>query len=228
MSTYETSTGSGFLLSGRDWQVVGTATVLTTLNVVVMAAFATTPLAVANDYLFSIPIVGVLVYGVAIYAGEQVAERGVTAGNLVMAVAGVVILQFAFGLFGAGVLSVVSPAALVPVLGITAVVTALLTLGIGTYVYARSITFEHYSRWSTYAFLAGIAAIFVGTFVSDVLLVGFVLIFTGFIFRLGWEIWRLRDGRVQAVSLQAIGLYVAVAGVFVHVLQIVIRLLADR
>ena len=228
MSAYETSTDRGFLLSGRDWKVVGTAAALMTLNVLLMAAFATTPLAVVNSYLFSIPIVGVLVYGAAIYIGERVAEKGVNAGDVAMALGGVAILQLAFGLFGAGILSFVSPQAMLPILGITAVVTALMTLAIGTYVYARSITFEHYSTWSTYAFLGGVGAILIGTFVPPVLLVGFVLIFTGFIFRLGWEIWRIRDGRVHAVSLQAIGLYVAVAGVFVHVLQIVIRMVADR
>jgi len=228
MSAYETSTDRGFLLSGRNWKVVGTAAVLMTLNVLVMAAFATTPLAVVNSYLFAFPIVGVLVYGAAIYVGERVAEQGVDAGNMAMALAGVVILQLAFGLFGAGILSFVSPQAMLPILGITALITALMTLAIGAYVYARSITFEHYSTWSTYAFIGGVVAILIGTFVPVVLLVGFVLIFTGFIFRLGWEIWRIRDGRVQAVSLQAIGLYVAVAGVFVHILQIVIRMVADR
>lgn len=228
MGTYDTATDRGFLLSGRDWKVVGTAAALMTLNILLMAAFATTPLAVVNSYLFSIPIVGVLIYGVAIYAGERVAERGVDAGDVAMALGGVAILQLAFGLFGAGILRFVSPEAMLPILGITALITALMTLAIGTYVYARSITFEHYNRWSTYAFLGGIGAIFIGTFVSPVLLVGFVLVFAGFIFRLGWEIWRIRDGHIQAVSLQAIGLYVAVAGVFVHVLQLVVRMVADQ
>ena len=228
MGAYERTTEQGFLLSGRDWKVVGTAAALMTLNVLLMAAFALTPLAVVNSYLFSVPIIGVLVYGAAIYAGERVAEKGLKASNVAMALGGVVILQMAFGLFGGGILSVLSPEAMLPVLGITAIITVLMTLAIGTYVYARSITFEHYSTWSMYAFIGGVVAILIGTFVTPVLLVGFVLIFTGFIFRLGWEIWRIRDGRVQAVSLQAIGLYVAVAGVFVHVLQIVIRMLADR
>lgn len=230
MSAYETATDRGVLLSGREWKIVGTAGLLMTLNVLVMAAFATTPLAVVNSYLFAFPIVGVLVYGAAIYAGERVAERGVEQGDVGLALAGVALLQAAFGLFGAGVLGFLPPEALVPVLAITAAVTALMTAGIGTYVYARrSTTFEHYATWSTYGFLGGLAAILVGTFVFDLLLLaGFALIFGGFLFRLGWEIWRIRDGRVRAVSLQAIGLYIAVAGVFVHVLQIVIRMLADR
>lgn len=228
MSAHETATDRGFLLSGSEWQVVGTATALMVLNVLLMYAFASTPLAVVNDYLFAVPIVGVIVYGLAIAGGEIVAERGVEEGSTGLAVAGVVVLQGAFGIFGAGVLSFVSPDARVAVLVVTAVVVVAMTAGIGTYVYARSKTFEHYGTWANYAFIGGIVAVAVGTLVPVVLLLGFVLIFAGFLLRLGWEIWRIRDGRVSAVSLQAIGLYIAVAGVFVHVLQIAVRAMAER
>lgn len=227
--SYETATDRGFLLSGRDWKVVGTAAALMALNVLAMYVVAVTPLAAVNDFLFAIPILGAVVYGAAIYAGEWIAERGVEGGNVGLALAGVAVLQGAFGVFGAGVLSVVPVDARALILGVTAVVTAAMTALIGGYVYARSgTTFEHYGKWSTYAFLGGLGALLVGTFLTPALLLGFVLIMLGFLFRLGWEMWRVRDGRVQAVSLQAIGLYVAVAGVFVHVLQIVIRMLARR
>lgn len=227
MSGYEVDINRGFLLSGREWQVVVGASALMALNVLLMYVFVATPLAIVNRYLFSISIVGVIVYGAAIMGGELIAERGVKNGNMGIAVAGVAILQFAFGTFGAGVLSYASPSLRAPILGVTAVVVTLMTLTIGTYVYARSKTFEHYNSWANYAFLGGLGAILVGTFFAPVLLLGFVLIFLGFLFRLGWEIWRIRDGRIASVSLQAIGLYIAVAGVFVHVLQIVMRMM-DR
>lgn len=228
MSAYETRTDRGFLLSGREWKAIGGGAALMTLNVLLMYVFVATPLAAVNELLFSIPIVGVLIYGAAIYAGESLAEKGVEAGNVGLALGGVAILQLAFGTFGAGILSFASRGAQLTILGITAVIVAIMTAGIGTYVYARSIDFDHYSTWSTYAFLGGLVAVLVGSFVTPVLLLGFVLIFAGFILRLGWEIWRIRDARVQAVSLQAIGLYVAVAGVFVHVLQIVVRMVGRR
>lgn len=229
MNAYERETEGGVLLSGRDWQVVAGGTALMAVNVLLMYIFAATPLAVINDYLFAVPIVGALVYGAAIMGGELVAERGVENDNTALAVAGVAILEVAFGTFGAGIISFLAPEIQLLALGITAVVTTLLTLLIGVYVYARSgTTFDHYSTWSTYAFLGGLGAILVGSIVPAVLVVGFVLIFLGFTFRLGWEIWRVRDGHVRSVSLQAIGLYVAVAGVFVHVLQIVVRMLARR
>jgi len=228
MSTYETATDRGFLLSGREWTAIGGGAALMALNVLVMFVVVATPLAALNRYLFSVPLVGVLVYGAAIYAGESLAETGVESGNVGVALGGVAVLQLAFGAFGAGVLSTAAPGSRLLVLGVTAVVVAVMTAAIGTYVYARSIDFDHYSTWSMYAFVGGLVAVLVGSFVTPALLVGFLLIFAGFVLRLGWEIWRIRDGRTRAVSLQAIGLYVAVAGVFVHVLQIVVRLVGRR
>ncbi len=227
MSSYETPAETGgFVLSSREWRVVGGASALMAINVALMYLIVATPLAVVNDYLFAIPIVGVLVYGAAIMGGELIAERGVEGGDLGIAFIGMMVLQLAFGVFGAGVLSAVPRAAQPTVLVVTAVVVALLTGLIATYVYARSKTFESWGTYANFSFIGGVVAIAVGTLFSPVLLVGFVLIFLGFLLRLGWEIWRVRDHRADSVTLQTIGVYIAVAGVFVHVLQLVIRYLA--
>ncbi|WP_440763281.1 hypothetical protein [Natronorubrum sp. DTA7] len=231
MSSFETphKTDRGFGLSSREVQVIGGATGLMAITVALMYVFAATPLAVVNDYLFAAPIVGVLVYGAAIMGGEIVAERGIEGGDMGIAFAGMVVLQLAFGVFGAGILSMAPQETQLTVLGITAVVTALMTAVVSGYVYARSTTFEHWGRFANYAFLGGLGAILVGTFVLDVLLlVGFVLIFLGFILRLGYEIWQVRDHRDARVALQTIGVYIAVAGVFVHVLQLVMRYVTSQ
>jgi hypothetical protein len=198
------------------------------VNVAVMYALAATPLAAVNDYLFSIPIVGAIAYGAAIVAGQLVAERGVEGGDTGIAFVGMVILQLAFGIFGAGVLRFVPRASRPTVLAVTAVVVTLLTAIIAAYVYARSKTFEHWGSYANYAFIGGLGAILLGTFYAPALLVGFVLILLGFLLRLGWEIWRVRDERTASVALQTIGVYIAVAGVFVHVLQLVLRYVASR
>lgn len=226
MSSFETphETERGFGLSGREVQVIGGASGLMAITVALMYVFAMTPLAVVNQYLFAYPIVGVIAYGAAIMGGEVVAERGVTGGDMGIAFVGMVILQLAFGIFGAGVVSVAPSESRVAILGITAVITALLTALISGYVYARSTTFEHWGKFANFAFLGGIGVILVGTFVLQVLLlVGFALIFLGFMLRLGYEIWQVRDNRNASVGLQTIGVYIAVAGVFVHVLQLVMR-----
>ncbi|KYH27875.1 hypothetical protein HAPAU_05500 [Halalkalicoccus paucihalophilus] len=229
--SYETGgeTRRGLLLSTREWKVVLVATALVVLNVALMAVLATTPLAAINATLFAAPILGVLVYGAALFVGQWVAERGVTDGNAPLAFVGLVILQGAFGTFGAGVLSFAPPDIRIPALAITAAVTGSLTFLIALYVYARSKSFARWSTFSTGSFLLGIVAIAIGTFVAPALLLaGFVLVFAGFLFRLGWEIWRVRERRDISTTLAGIGIYIAVMGVFVHVLQIVLRLLARR
>ncbi|MGM0387773.1 MAG: hypothetical protein ACQEP0_04500, partial [Natrinema limicola] len=187
-----------------------------------------TPLAAVNDVLFSIPIVGALVYGVAIVAGQWIAERGVEGGETGLAVVGMGVLQLAFGIFGAGVLRFAPRESQLTILVVTAGIVAVITAVIAAYVYARSKTFERWGSYANYAFIGGLVAILIGTFVAPVLLVGFVLIFLGFFLRLGWEIWKVRDRRDASVTLQTIGVYIAVAGVFVHVLQLVMRYLASR
>ncbi|ELY94530.1 hypothetical protein [Natrialba taiwanensis] len=227
MSSVETphETARGFGLSGREVRVIGGASVLMAINVALMYAFVATPLAVVNDYLFGIaPILGVVVYGAAITGGQLVAERGVTNGDTGIAFVGMVLLQLAFGVFGAGVLSIAPADAQLQILGLTAVVVAVVTALISGYVYARSATFEHWGRFANFAFLGGIGVIAIGSFVlPELLLVGFVLVFLGFVLRLGYEIWQVRDNRNASIGLQTIGVYIAVAGVFVHVLQLVLR-----
>jgi len=178
--------------------------------------------------LFSIPIVGALVYGVAIVAGQWIAERGVKGGETGLAVVGMGVLQLAFGIFGAGVLRFAPRESQLTILVVTAVVVAVITAIIAAYVYARSKTFESWGSYANYAFIGGLVAILIGTFVAPVLLAGFALILLGFLLRLGWEIWKVRDRRGASVTLQTIGVYIAVAGVFVHVLQLVLRYLASR
>lgn len=228
MSGYETTTNRGFLLSSREWGIIGGATGLMALNVLVMYVAAATPLAELNRLLFSVPIVGALVYGALITGGQLVAERGFESDSMALALAGVVVLELAFGAFGGGVLSLLTEGLRITALAITGVVVVAMTALIGTYIYLRSNTqFDHYGRWATYAFLAGLGAILVATLVPAVAVVGFVCVFAGFLLRLGYEMWEVRENRGRP-AMQSVGLYVAVAGVFVHVLQMVVRALAER
>ncbi|ELY68168.1 hypothetical protein [Natrinema versiforme] len=230
MSSTETptETGHGVGLSSRDGRVIGGASVLMAINVLVMYGLVSTPLSSVNDYLFQFPIIGAIAYGAAIMAGQLVAERGIEGGDTGIAFVGMVILQLAFGIFGAGVLRFAPRESQLTILAVTAVVVAVVTAVIAAYVYARSTTFEHWGSYANYAFIGGLVAIAVGTFYSPVLLLGFVLVFLGFLLRLGWEIWKVRDQRTESVALQTIGVYIAVAGVFVHVLQLVMRYFASR
>ena len=226
--SYETTTERGFLLSTREWGVVGGATGLMLLNVLVMYVAAATPVAAVNRIVFSIPIVGALIYGALITGGQMIAERGFENDSMGLAMAGVVVLELAFGAFGGGVLSFLSEGVRITALAITGAIVVAMTALIGTYVYLRSGTqFDHYGRWATYAFLGGLGALLLATFVPAVGVAAFALIFVGFLLRLGYEMWQVREGRGRP-AMQSVGLYVAEAGVFVHVLQIVVRMLAER
>lgn len=226
MSTFETPQETGF--SSREARIIGGASALMAINVLLMYVFVVTPLAAINNYLFAVPIIGVLVYGAAIMGGEMIAERGVKGDNVGIAVVGLLILQLAFGVFGSGILSIAPRESQLMILGVTAIVVAVLTAVISGYVYARSKTFESWGTGANYSFIGGVVAIAIGTVFQPVLLIGFLLIFLGFLLRLGWEVWQVRDERNASIALQTIGVYIAVAGVFVHVLQLVLRAVARR
>jgi FtsH-binding integral membrane protein len=207
------------------------AAALIGLNVLLMAVVAMTPLAAINDLLFGIaPIVGLLVFGAALTGGNYLAEKGLESGDMGTAYAGIALLQAAYGVFGGGIVATVgSQSARAMLLGVTLAITVAMTVGIAAYVYVRDREFSHWNRWSLIAFVVGAVLVLVGTFVTPVLIGGFLLIFAGFTLRLGYEIWRVRDGyRGDQPLVHSLGIYVAFTGVFVHVLQIVRQFVANR
>lgn len=194
-----------------------------------MFLVAQTPLVAVNDLLFSVPVLGLVVYGAALTGGNVLAERGLERGQMAMAGVGVLLLQGAYALFGGGILSWVPTGSQGIALAVTLVVTVVMTIAIAAYVYLRDENFDHWSRWSLGAFVVGAVLVLVGTFVQVALLGGFLFIFLGFTLRLGYEIWHVRASYDPDRSLvHALGIYVAFTGVFVHVLQIVARVMADR
>jgi len=205
------------------------AAALVGVNVVLMFVVAQTPLAGLNDVLFSVPVFGLVVYGVALTGGNVLAERGLERGGMGMAAAGVLLLQGAYALFGGGILARVPTDSRGAVLAVTLAVTVAMTVAIAAYVYLRDRNFDHWSKWSLGAFVVGAVLVLVGSFASIALLGGFLFIFAGFTLRLGYEIWHVRASYDPDRSLvHALGIYVAFTGVFVHVLQIAARVMADR
>ncbi|PSP46065.1 hypothetical protein BRC63_00125 [Halobacteriales archaeon QH_10_70_21] len=205
------------------------AATLIALNVVLMYLVAMTPLAAVSGVAFSTPIVGLLVFGAALTAGNYLAERGLESGEVALAFAGTALLEVTYGVLGGGILATVAAGSRALALGATLVVTVAMTLGIAAYVYVRDGTYDHWNRWSLGAFVVGAVLVLVGTFVTPVLLGGFLFVFAGFTLRLGYEIWKVRDRYSADRSLiHALGIYVAFTGVFVHVLQLVVRLFAER
>jgi len=213
------------------FQAVGLpAAALIAVNILLMYLVAATPLAPLSRATFASPIVGLLVFGGALTAGNYLAERGLEGGGMAMAYGGVALLEATYGVLGGGILALLAAGNRPLALGITLVVTVAITLGIAAYVYLRGGEYDHWNRWSLYAFVVGAVLVLVGSFVVPVVLLGgFVFIFLGFTLRLGYEIWRVRASYDPDRSLiHALGIYVAFTGVFIHVLQIVVRMVAEQ
>jgi len=230
-SAHDTKRDSGFLLSTAEWSIMAGAGGLALLNVLVMVAVSFTPLVRFVGLVYSVPIVGVIVYGALLTGGQWLARKGVTSESTGMALVGVAVLQFAFATIGGWMLTLVPGFQLrVIATGIAGIVTVGITVVVGAYVYYRADTdFDHWKWISAGAFVLGVVCSLVGTFVSVALLVAFPLFLLGFAFLLGWEIYQVRDRtRGSPPMYHAIGIYVAFMGVFVHILRIVVTILSRR
>ncbi|PSP49731.1 hypothetical protein BRC75_02850 [Halobacteriales archaeon QH_7_69_31] len=183
------------------FQAVGLpAAALIAVNVLLMYAVALTPIAYLASLAFRTPIVGLLVFGGALTAGNYLADRGLKNEGMGLAFAGTAILEVTYGVLGGGILAMIASGSRVLALAVTLVVTVAMTVGIAAYVYLRGGDYSHC-----------------------------LFIFAGFTLRLGYEIWRVRADYAPDRSLvHALGIYVAFTGVFIHVLQIVVRLLGRR
>lgn len=206
-----------------ELKVIGGATGLVLLNALLMYLFVLTPLADINAALFTVPVVGVIVYGLFLVAGEWYAEKSLKSDNMVGAILGVSLLQVTYAAFGSGILAHVPRDLHLQALAVTAVVTAGLTGLLATYIYLRSSDFDHWGKYANVAFLGGLGLAAIGSFVAPVLLFAFVSILLGFILKLGWEIWYVRE-EYHDVDVAVLGIYVAATGVFVHILQMVARM----
>ena len=227
LSTPEVPDGDQATTPPRGRAVAARASGLMGLNIILLFAFALTPLALVNDYLFSIPIVGILVYGALLTGGELLAEKAVREGDSGLALIGVGLLQFGFATFGAGVIAILPVDLQLVALGITAAITFALTAVVAAFVYWRSETsFEQWSMYANVLFIGVTILGFVGSFATPLLVLTFLCFLLGFFCRLTWEVWRVRERGDLPVNLHAIGVYVSMMGVFVHILQLVVRLLA--
>lgn len=204
-------------------RIAGLATGLVALNVIVMLALSYTPVADLALALFSNFFLGVIAFAASVGGGYWLATRGVERGSMGLAGVGVTVTQLGYGAFGAAVLSLAAPAVRVPALGITAVITGLITALVTVVVYRTDRSFAGWQRYAGGLFIGGIVVGAAGVFLAPALLVvAGLLFFLGFVVDLVYEVWAVREGRYGTLR-SAIGVYVAVMGVFVHVLQWVLR-----
>ncbi|MFC6974153.1 hypothetical protein ACFQL1_04860 [Halomicroarcula sp. GCM10025709] len=209
-------------------KVVGIASALVVVNVLLMLALSYTPVAELGAALFSNFFVGIAVFLVTVGGGYWLAGKGTGSGSLPLAGAGVALIQTGYGLFGAALLLFAPSALRAPALGITAVITGLITAAAAVVVFK---TDHDFSRWRMYSyvcfgggFVIGAVAYFVAP--AFVVVAG-VCFFLGFLADLVYEIWAVKTDQYASDLLNAVGIYVAVMGVFIHILQLVLRVLGE-
>jgi hypothetical protein len=212
---------------GNMYKSLSVAAVMMFLTIGGMLGVAGTQVAEIVPILYAIPVVGVLVFGGAISLGRYLGIKGVKENNNKMAVIGSAILVGAYSIFGGGIMAPFESDIYLPAILITGGITTLITLIAGTYVMSRD---EDLSQWKSYAgllFMGGIGASIVASFIQSAIIVAFALVTLGFVAELVYEIWESTQSN-RPPLVNGIGIYVAFAGVFVHILQLVLRALSEQ
>ncbi|WP_135304029.1 Bax inhibitor-1 family protein [Haloarcula amylovorans] len=209
-------------------KIIGMGSALVAANILLMLALSYTPIAPLGAALFSSFFLGIAVFAVSVGGGFWIANKGLQRGSMGLTGAGVALIQSGYGLFGAAILYIYGGGGIrVPAIGIATVVTGLITAVIATVVFKTNHDFSGWQRYAFGCFILGLVVGAAGVFLNPLLVVVASLIFfLGFIVDLTYEIWAVRENRYASDFRNAIGIYVAVMGVFVHVLQWVLRILS--
>lgn len=216
---------------------LSTGAILFTLTVGLMVLLADTIVASVVVSLYAItPILGVAVMGGLLMAGQYFAKSGFQSDQLSKASMGCLVSMFAYGAFGAAVYQIYNHQYVFEATVISFVITALISLIAGLYVYKSGKNFSSWEAKSGGFFVAGIVSILIGsvvefagiTLLTGLLIgVGFILFLVGFTVLLVYEIWQVLSVNNNPVK-NGFGLYIAFTGVYVHVLQIVLSYLAGQ
>ncbi|AWB28051.1 hypothetical protein [Halococcoides cellulosivorans] len=215
-------------------RIVGIASALVVFNILLMWLVSFTPIApLVTPLLFANYFVTIGFFVVTVGGGFWIANLGLERGSGILTGAGVTLTQAGYGLFGAAILAIagsqlgLSASMRLAGIGIAALITAAITAVVTVIVFSTDHSFE---RWQTYAFggfIGGMALGAVGYFVNPMLIaLAGVIFFLAFVCDLTYEIWAVREDYHASDLRSAIGIYVAVMGVFIHVLQWVLRILA--
>ena len=109
----------------------------------------------------------------------------------------------------------------IPAIGISTVITAAISSAVALYVFNTDRSFESWQRYAFFFVIGGFGLGGVGFFtgMSLLMLAAGLVSFASFVADLTYEIWAVRENRYASDLRNAIGIYVAVMGVLVHVLM---------
>jgi hypothetical protein len=209
-------------------KIIGISTGLIAVNILLMLALSyVQPVVALGALLFGNILVGMAAFAISVGGGSWIASKGVERGSLPVAGAGLTLTQAGYGLFGAFIVGTTASTALrLPAVGISVIITAAITGVVAYVVYATGRDFSSWQSYSFYLFIGGIALAAVGYVVfTPLILVASLVFFAAFTVSLTYEIWAVKENRYASDLRNAIGIYVAVMGVFVNVLIWVLRIL---
>lgn len=216
------------LTDPQFYQAIGIAAVLMILTVGFMFLFANTPIAEGILFLYELFwFLGVIVVGGILSAGWYIGLVGIDRGSMLLATIGVGISILGYGAFGGAIFSQYDPSLWIPAVGITSVITIGITLLLSTYIFTAKRDLSSWGLYSGGCFLLGAVIAFMASFIQVFQIIAFALILFGFIFELGYEIWLCTRSERKALA-NGFAIYFAFAGVFVHILQLVFRSLAEN
>lgn len=210
---------------------VGVATALTAGTLALMWLARGTVLAEATIWLYVgaplAPFPGLIVFGVALSAGRYFGLQWAVDERYALALVASTMVAVAYAAFGAGVLSLFAPSIHAASIAIAAGVTTTVTVGAAVVVHTTDYSFAEWDTYSGVLMLAGFVAHAPYQVFPPALYLAFGLILLGWIVDLVFEIYVVSDAGRSPVA-NGIGVYVAFMGVFVHVLQLVLRMMGNE
>ncbi|MFC7196707.1 hypothetical protein ACFQL4_22130 [Halosimplex aquaticum] len=131
-------------------RIAGIGAGLVALNIVFMLVLSETPVAPLGAALFSNFFIGIATFAVTVGGGYWLANTGIEKGSMGLAGVGVALSQFGYALIGSAILVRVPSSTKVTALGITAVVTGIITAVVAVVVFKTDHSFE---RWQMYSWV---------------------------------------------------------------------------
>lgn len=230
---FKTRTSPNYSIGSTDFMVsIGAALLLIVANIIGMLYIADTQLADVMVWLYTdapfAPFIGLLIFGIALTAGRYFGLKSIANDNLIFAGLMVLVVEVTYAIFGGGVLSLYSASIWLEAVYITFGLVALYTFIVTGVVYSTDHSFEKWGTDAAVFMIIGVLAVFLFTLVNWAVLmwIGFIVITIGFMIDLVYEIWHTSAKNRSALA-NGFAVYIAFMGVFVHILQLVLEILAD-
>jgi FtsH-binding integral membrane protein len=203
-------------------KVLGIALGLLGFNIFLMILFSNTVLSSYTQAMFRYPIVGVIIFGILLTLGREIALRSSEKERFIGSLIGVSVLQFTYGIFGGSILSRFSSSIWGQSISLTILITLIITAIATVYVTNTNKDLSYLGKIASVFFLIGVVLALVGTFVQQVIIGAFIFFVVGFLIDLFYEIWLAVSSDRNTLS-NGIAIYVAVTALFVHILQIILE-----